>query len=251
VASVRYKALILAMLVFLGVAAGYIALVGLSASNHGSSPAAQGLAFAEPVTSGNGPWTVSLQGANGASSPITITQFSVDGIDFSAQVASPGLPMTVQPGGSFLLSVAVATGGGVTYSSGEALTLGVTTSAGETYSAHASLPLSTASNTQPGGAGSGGIEKLVLTPSVIGGALNVTALNESPGTVTVKQVFFNDVPAVVTFGSGFSQSGTGQLPSDATGTFTVATSGAVSGVMYDIVVITAAGNSFSAVVQWP
>jgi hypothetical protein len=74
-------------------------------------------------------------------------------------------------------------------------------------------------------------------------------LNQSPGPVTLLQVQFNGIPASFTLGPGFGQGG--QLPSAASGTFTVTTSGTISGVLYNIVVITATGNSFQTNVFWP
>lgn len=135
----------------------------------------------------------------------------------------------------------------MTYSAGQSLEVEVETSDGVTVSTQISLP---ASGGSPGGGGDGGgIEELVLSASVIGGTLNVTVLNQSPGTVTVLQVYFNGVPASVTFGSGFSQAG--QLASAASGTLTVSTSGTISGTLYNIVLVTEAGNSFQTTVMWP
>jgi hypothetical protein len=112
----------------------------------------------------------------------------------------------------------------------------------------ASLPASTTSATGNGG---GGIESLHLTASVVDGTLNITVLNMSPGTVTFLHVYFNGLPASVTYGSGFINSSPGQLPSATAGSFTIATSGTVSGALYTIDVVTAAGNSFQTTVSWP
>ena len=242
----RPLALIVIALIVLGVAAGFLAWRELVVPGQGSN-SARGLVLGTGSSSGSGPWTVIVQGSNEGGSPLTISAVRVDGKDYSAEVSSPGLPVVVQPSSFFSLSVTVASGGGVTYSAGQSLEVEVETSDGGTVSTQISLP---ASGGSPGGGGDGGgIEELVLSASVTGGTLNVTVLNQSPGTVTVLQVYFNGVPASVTFGSGFSQAG--QLASAASGTLTVSTSGTISGTLYNIVLVTEAGNSFQTTVMWP
>ena len=239
------KGLILAALIAMGVLAGYAIWYELGSRSGGAAP--QGLTFGQTTSSGTGPWTVETQGVNSASSPITMTQVTIGGVDFTGQVAPPGLPLTVQPAGSFLLSITVSDGGGESFSAGQSFAIDILTSSGMSYQVEATLP--SAGSAAP--VGGGGNEVLVLTASVVNGVLNVTALNQSPGPVTIRQVYFNGVPAAVTFGSGFSQTVTGQLMSAATGTFVVETSGTVSGTLYNVVVITAEGNSFQAPVLWP
>jgi hypothetical protein len=232
--------------VVLGGAVGFFVWQELvSPSQTGNS--SPGLALGQGSSSGSGPWTLTVQGSNNGGSPLTISTVSIDGTDYSAKVGSPGLPLIVQPGSFFSFSVAVPSGGGVAYSAGQALEVGVETSDGVTVSTQMSLPPSAGSPV--GGDGGGGNEKLVLTASVIGGALNVTVLNESPGSVTVMQVYFNSVPAPVTFGSGFGQGG--QLASATSGTFIVSTPATISGTLYNIVVITGTGNSFQTTILWP
>lgn len=230
----------------MGVIAGFLAWQALKPPGQSGSNSS-GLVLGQGSSSGNGPWTLTVQGSNQGGSALAISTVLVDGRDYSAQVSSSGLPLVVQPGSSFSLSVAVASGGGVTSSAGQSLAVEVETSEGATVSTQISLPASDGS--PGGGAGGGGNEKLVLSASVIGGVLNVTVLNESPGPVTFLQVAFNGVPASFTLGSGFSQGG--QLASAASGTFTVATSGTVSGILYNLVVITAGDNSFQTSVLWP
>ncbi len=242
----RRLALVVIAGIFLAVAVGFLAWQELVPSGP-TGNSSSGLVLSQGSSSGSGPWTLIVQGSNSGGSPFTISAVRVDGTDCSAKVSSPTLPIVVQPGSFFSFSVAVASGGGVTYSAGQALEVEVGTSAGASVSTQISLPASGGS--PGGGGGGGGNEELILSASVIGGTLNVTVLNESPGSVTVMQVHFNGVPASVTFGSGFGQGG--QLASAASGTFTVSTSGTTSGILYDIVVITAAGNSFQTTVTWP
>jgi hypothetical protein len=239
----RRLALILTVVLILGIVVGFLAWQALVPPSQPGN-ATPGLALGQGSSSGTGPWTLTVQGSNGGGSAVTIIAVSIDGRDYTAQVGSPGLPIVVQPGSFFTFPVAVASGGGVTYSAGQSLEVGVETSDGVVKFTQISLPASSGS---PGGGG--GNEKLVMTASVVGGALNVTVLNESPGSVTVMQVYFNSVPASFSFGSGFSQGG--QLASAASGTFTVVTSGTISGTLYNIVVITAVGNSFQTTVLWP
>jgi hypothetical protein len=238
----RRLALVLVVVLILGVSAGFLAWQELVPPGQPGN-ASKGLVLSQTTSSGSGPWSLLVQGSNQGGSPLTITSVAVDGRDYSAQVSSPSLPILVQPGSFFSFSVAV--GGGVAYSAGQSLEVGVRTSDGVTVPTHVLLP---GSGGSPGGGG-GGNEKLVLTASVINGALNVTVLNESPGAVTVLQVYFSSIPASPVFGSGFGQGG--QLGSAASGTFTLATSGTISGTLYNIVIVTAAGNSFQTIVLWP
>ncbi len=248
VKAMASKGLILAALIAMAVLAGYVMWYELGSTSGGAAP--QGLTFGQATSSGTGPWTVETQGVNSASSPITVTEVTIGGVDFTGQVAPPGLPLTVQPDASFLLSITVSGRGGESFSAGQSLTIDILTSSGMSYQVEATLP-SAGSTGSAAPVGGGGNEMLVLTASVINGVLNVTALNQSPGPVTIRQVYFNGVPAAVTFGSGFSQTVAGQLMSAATGTFVVETSGTVSGTLYNVVVITAEGNSFQAAVLWP
>jgi hypothetical protein len=243
---VRRLVIVLIAGIILAVAAGFVIWQELAPSGQGGN-GPTGLALGQGSASGTGPWTVFIQGSNAGGSSLTISGVLINGRDSSSQVSSPSLPIVVQPSSSFSFSVAVASGGGVTYSAGQALEVEVDTSDGLSYSTQVSLPASTGS--PGGGSGGAGGEDLVLSASVIGGALNVTVLNESPGSVTVMQVYFNSIPAPITRGSGFDQGG--QLASAASGTFTVPTSGTISGTTYDIEVITGGGNRFSTTVVWP
>lgn len=244
----KHKAVLLALLVVLGVAAGYLIWRSLSS---GPGQVSSGLVLGQPASAGGGPWTISLQGVNQGGSAMVITGVAAGGVDLSGQVASPGLPLAVGPGAAFSLSFTIPSGGGTRFAPGETATVVVSASDGSSYDTSVTLTAATTSTGANTGGPGGGAEKLVLTASVVSGSLNVTVLNMSPGAVVVKQVFFNGQPAGVTFGTGFSATSDGLLPSASTGSFAVSTSGTVSGAIYNIVVMTAAGNSFQATVTWP